>query len=135
VKGPSVGDLMTREVVSARESTSFKELVRLLLEHRISGVPVVDADGVLVGIVTEVDLLKVEGDEGGYGGMLEWIVHPKRMADAHGAAEGLTAGDLMTPKVVTVRPEASLHEAAVTLLRADVKRLPVVRAAAVHALR
>ncbi len=60
-----VADVMTREVVGAHPDTPFKELARLMYEHRVSGVPVTDADGGgrLVGIVTEADLLVTEAEE------------------------------------------------------------------------
>jgi CBS-domain-containing membrane protein len=54
---PTVRDVMTRDVVTVDALAQFKEVVRLMQEHRVSALPVVDADGVLVGIVSEGDLI------------------------------------------------------------------------------
>lgn len=122
-----VRDVMTTEVVSVREDTPFKEIARTMHEHRVSGVPVLDRDGRLRGIVTEADLLAVEQDEPrGRRTFLEWLVHPAGLVEIERRTEGLTAGDLMTRNVVTVRPDTSVREAVKTLLQAKVKRLPVV---------
>ena len=54
----SVGEVMTREVVEARRETPFKDVARLLDEHRISGLPVVDHDDKVVGVISESDLIR-----------------------------------------------------------------------------
>lgn len=94
-----VGGLMTDDVVSAVPTTSFREVAKLLAEHDISGVPVVDEDDHVVGVVSESDLL---------------------------ARHELTALDLMTTPAVTVHAEETVADAARLMVRSGVERLPVI---------
>jgi CBS-domain-containing membrane protein len=135
VREYKVEDVMTREVVAARPDTPFKDLVRLLYEHRVSGVPVIDASSDrLVGIVTETDLLGTEEAEsaagaetGGRGrSLLEWLVHPRRLAAVQRRAADLSAQDVMHRDVITAVPGMRVRDAVHAMLRAGVKRLPVV---------
>ncbi|MFE0464372.1 CBS domain-containing protein [Kitasatospora sp. NPDC058965] len=112
---------MTRQVVSVRPGTPFKELVRLMLENEINSVPVVDEQGRPVGLVSEADLVHrvaVRPDPHG--------PTPGQPAEGDGRAAALTAGGLMSTPVVTARGDWSIPEAARTMERAGVKRLPVV---------
>ena len=119
-----VSDVMTREVVSVHEGTSFKDVVAMLEKYRVSAVPVVDAESKVVGIVSESDLLAkvVAGSEpkarvrGGHSTRVE----TRRKSKAE------TAGDLMHSPAVTIRPEVSVVHAARTAAIAHVRRLPVV---------
>jgi CBS-domain-containing membrane protein len=130
VREHKVEDVMTAEVVTAQQDTPFKELVRLMHEHRVSGVPVVDGRDKLVGIVTEADLLVAEEAQAAPGGrgrsLLEWFVHPGRLAAVQDRAEDLRARDVMTGDVVSATPGMRVHDAVKALLDAGVKRLPVV---------
>lgn len=120
-----VREVMTTDVVTVPDSASFKEIVRLLHEHRISALPVVDADGRIVGIVSEADLLLKEEYEPrpeGKGGL---IAFGRKRLERRKAA-GLVARQLMTEPVVTVSPEATVREAARLMHARRVKRLPVV---------
>ena len=125
-----VEDVMTREVVTATRATSFKELTRLLSGNRISGIPVVNDDGLLIGIVTESDLLRTEREREPQrrNRFLEWFIDRKRLAEIERLAADLRAGDLMTSEVVTVGPDTPVREAVTRLLKAGIKRLPVVDA-------
>ena len=120
-----VGDVMTRAVVSAIPDTPYKELVQLMSDHAVSGMPVLDDEGRLVGIVTEADLLLAEEGER-HSVLLRWLTHPKRLAALAHEAQGVLAGDIMTREVVTIGAHQTVHEAAKKLLEAQVKRLPVV---------
>jgi CBS domain-containing protein len=115
---------MTRSVVTVTPGARFQEILGLMAEHAISGVPVVDETGRLIGIVTEADLLLDGVADRGRPRALNWLLHPGRSEDAH--ARGHSAGDMMTSPVVTVRPMTSIWEAIRTLTDAGVKRLPVV---------
>jgi CBS domain-containing protein len=127
MRGMKVGDVMTREVVTAQEDTRFKDLVRFMYDHRVSGVPVVDGEFRLVGIVTEADLLLAEqGEHKHRSAFLEWFLHPTRLTALKREAEDVRAGDIMTRDVVTIRAHESVRDAARILLEAGVKRLPVV---------
>ncbi|MFD5325948.1 CBS domain-containing protein [Streptomyces sp. NPDC127092] len=99
MKHMKIGGLMTGDVVSAVPGTSFREIARLLAEHEISGVPVVDEDDHVVGVVSESDLL---------------------------AHRELTARALMTTPAVTVHAEETVADAARLMVRLGVERLPVV---------
>lgn len=120
-------DVMTTEVITVREDTSFKEIVELLLEHRVSGVPVVDRDGRLVGLVTEADLMSKEAFDVRHrrplAAVAELISGASRWS---GKASGLTAGAVMTSRVATASPGEDVRAAARRMLDLGVKRLPVV---------
>ena len=122
----TVGDVMTRRVVVAREDTPFKELARLMHEHRVSGLPVLGGDGTLVGIVTEADLLASTGSRPGTSAFLEWFVDRRRLAEIEARADDLRATDVMMRDVITVGTETPLRVAIAKLVEAGVKRLPVI---------
>lgn len=119
----NVAALMTTDVVTVGPGTVFKEVVERLHERRVSAVPVVDAEGRVVGVVSEADLLLKEERPGRRPG--------GPLVDPHGdSARALArnAAAMMTSPAVTVRPEATLTEAARLMHRRHVKRLPVVDA-------
>ena len=128
----NAAEVMTRQPVTARPDMSVRELARLLLRHRISAVPVVDAAGKLVGIVSEGDLVRrgeVIRDER-QSWWLEAIAEGERMAPELLAY--LRSGDrvvrqLMTREVVTVDEATPLSEVARLLERHGIKRVPVLR--------
>ncbi|MFG2331755.1 CBS domain-containing protein [Streptomyces sp. NPDC048604] len=99
MKHMKIGGLMTSNVISAVPAMSFREIAKLLAEHDISGVPVLDEDDHVVGVVSESDLL---------------------------ARHELTARELMTGPAVTVHAEESVADAARLMVRRGVERLPVV---------
>ncbi|MBW5480609.1 CBS domain-containing protein [Streptomyces bambusae] len=119
---------MTGEVVRARPDTSFKELVRMLTAHRISGLPVVDDDDKVMGVVSQTDLTRRQAGRGREGSVPRRMLRTlKRLADARStAAPALTAGELMTSPAVTVHPEQRVVDAARTMERRHIDRLPVV---------
>jgi CBS domain-containing protein len=119
----TVQDVMTRTVVVVNDSAPFKEVVRLMQESGVSALPVVDADGRLVGIVSEGDLiLKEDPNLEGEGHLFESRQHRTERQKA----AGLVATQLMTAPVITVAPGAALGEAARLMHHHAVKRLPVV---------
>jgi CBS-domain-containing membrane protein len=117
-----VKDVMTTQVVAVRSGATFKEMAAALRQYRVSGFPVIDEHEKVIGIVSEADLLAKEAltDPGVLTGVLPHEDVRK--------AEGLTAGDLMTPRAVTIRPEDSIEHAAQLMHFLHVKRLPVVDA-------
>lgn len=98
---PTVESVMTKEVVTARADTPFKELVALMSEHRVSGLPVVDAAGKPAGVVSEADTLAKQEYQGGTSPR-PLFAGRKRRARWHKAA-GLTAAELMTVPAVVIR--------------------------------
>ncbi|MGH2655567.1 MAG: CBS domain-containing protein [Actinomycetota bacterium] len=124
-----VQDVMTTEVLTAGEDSELKELAHLMHDGDVSGVPIVDEAGRLRGIVTEADLLRPQEEwepHPVHWGPLAWYVATPVAARVWEEARNLRARDVMTRQVVTVRPDARVAEAVRTLMRAGVKRLPVV---------
>jgi CBS domain-containing protein len=124
----TVRDVMTPRVVIAREETPFKELVRIMAENRVSGVPIVAGDPPrLAGIVTEADLLRVgTHEQAPRSASLELFIDRGRLEAIERPAEDVRARDIWTRDVVTVGPGVSVRAAARRMLHHGVKRLPVV---------
>ena len=124
----TVRDLMTPDVVTVRPTTTIKEVARLLVEHRISGMPVVDDGGRVVGVVSEGDVVVKEQDASPAGRRpLARIFGDSPGTRAELAkAQALTAGDAMTAPAITVAADALVGEAAATMTRRKVNRLPVI---------
>jgi CBS domain-containing protein len=122
-------DIMTTKVVTVAPETRVEEIARLLLERRISGVPVVDADGRLVGIVTEGDLMRRPdiGTERHRGWWLRLFGDERERAAEYARAHGSRADEVMTRSVVTVGEETTVDEIARLLEAHRIKRVPVVR--------
>ena len=123
----SVKDFMTRNVVTVRSDTPFKEIVDLLMEHGIGGLPVVDGDK-LVGIVTETDLLTKPAlaEEGRPVLSFLGALLGQRSHGWHKKASGMTAGELMTRHVITAGPLDAVDAVARRLVHRNIGRLPVV---------
>ncbi|WP_326574241.1 CBS domain-containing protein [Streptomyces sp. NBC_00487] len=119
-----VSDVMTHTVAAVGRGATFKEIVRLMQDWKISALPVIEGEGRVVGVVSEADLLPKEefrdSDPDRY-------TQLRRLGDL-AKAGGVTAEDVMTSPALTVRPDATLAQAARTMARAKVKRLPVVDA-------
>jgi CBS domain-containing protein len=126
----SVKDVMRREVPVASLSTPVAELARLMVDHRVPGVPIVE-DGELVGIVTEADLIQREADVDlpAVGTLLDAVI----VADAGTPFEdelrrvlATTAGQLMSSPVISIRDIATLSELATLMIRRRINPVPVV---------
>ena len=119
----TVSDVMTRTVVSVNAFAPFKDIVQRMQDYRVSAVPVVDEDDIVLGIVSEGDLiLKEDADLEGEPRFLDGA---RRRRDRSRAA-GRIASELMTAPAITIGPHAALGEAARLMHRHAVKRLPVV---------
>ena len=118
-----VVDLMAAEVISVRRATSLRDAARLMVEKEISGLPVTDEDGNLVGVVSEGDFLRKEVDRGD---LLGRGLLGALFDNRDSLAEAETVGEVMSEQVFTVSPDATLVEAARTMTTHAVKRLPVV---------
>ncbi|NXY95903.1 CBS domain-containing protein [Streptomyces sp. BR123] len=127
VRNRTVGEVMSSEVVQARPGTSFKELARLLTAHRISGLPVVDDDDKVMGVVSQTDLTRRQAAPGGAGhGPRRLVDALRRIVGGRPAAAARTAGELMSSPAVTVHPEQRVVDAARIMERRRIDRLPVV---------
>jgi CBS domain-containing protein len=121
-----VKELMSRDVVSVEPGTPLRRVAELLVEHEISGMPVRDEDGTVVGVVTEADILRKErGIELGRGGPLAWMVDGSDL-DRMRKVAARTAGEAMTSPPVTTSPWRTVAEAARLMLDHRVNRLPVL---------
>ena len=125
-----VGDIMTRDVIVVAPQTPVTEIGRVMWDHRISGVPVLDG-GRLVGIITELDLLARNANlhVPNYLRVLDVMIplgNPFKWDDDMRRALGTTAADIMTADVVTVESATDLAAAASTMLDRRVNPVPVV---------
>ncbi|MFE7750738.1 CBS domain-containing protein [Streptomyces sp. NPDC057428] len=117
-----IGELMTSEVVSVRGDAPFKEIVRVLSAHRVTAVPVVDAENRVIGVVSEGDLLRKTADQAAPGDL---PAVPALKAWERAKAEGIRAQELMSAPAVCARPEWTVVEAARLMEVQGVKRLVV----------
>jgi CBS-domain-containing membrane protein len=124
----TVGDVMTTSVLAVRPDTTLKEVANLLVEHRISGLPVVDEAGRVVGVVSEADLLVKEQEPGALArGPLDRIFgESQELRQQRAKAEARTAGEAMTAPAITVDASRTVHQAASLMIERRVNRLPVV---------
>lgn len=124
----NVSDIMTQEVISIDPEATVVEAARIMLEERISGLPVVNASRVLLGIVTEGDLLRrVElGTDQGCRPWLEFFPGSDRAAD-YVRSHARKVCDVMTRDVAVATEEMPLQDAVQLMEKRRVKRLPVVR--------
>jgi CBS domain-containing protein len=122
------GDVMTRDVATIRPECPVIDALRTMLERRISGLPVVDAAGSLVGILTEGDFLRrAELDTERKRPL--WLAHllsPGRLAGEYTAAHGRTVAQVMTTDVAAVGQDAPLAEVVGLMERRGIKRVPVI---------
>lgn len=120
--------IMTPRVVTVSADAPIADAAGLMLKKRISGLPVVDAAGKLVGIVSEGDFIR-RGEIGTRhrrSGWLEFFVGPGKLASEFVREEGRTVKDVMTPEPVTISEEATLEEIVQLMEQKGIKRLPVV---------
>jgi CBS domain-containing protein len=122
-----VKDVMTAHVVYAKRDATFKALAARMRELRISGFPVVNDAGKVIGVVSESDILSKEALDGGGGltGVLTVFLRHKEFDKA----DAVTAAELMTSPAVTVSPEDTIEHAAKLMYSRKLKRLPVVSTA------
>lgn len=128
-----VKEVMTQNVITVTVDDSVEKCANLLLESNISGLPVLDTKGKVVGMITEGDLIrrasriKAPGYLEILGGMI-YLGSPKKFVDEIMRAMSFSAGELMTQKLIAVDPENTLEEAATLMIKNEVSRLPVIDA-------
>jgi CBS domain-containing protein len=123
-----VGDIMTQPAITVQPETTIAEAARLMLQRHISGLPVVDAAGQVIGVVTEGDLLRraETGTEKRHRRWLEFMISPGRLAGEYAGAHARKVGDIMTDEVIFVSPDDPLDAAVRLMEQRRVKRLPVI---------
>jgi CBS domain-containing protein len=116
---------MTKDAITVRPETTLKDVARLLVEHGISGVPVVREDGTLSGIVSEEDLLfKERGTLDRSAGLFARLL--ENDAWARPRLEARTAAEAMGAPAITIEPWRRISAAAALMIDEHIKRLPVV---------
>ena len=125
----SASDVMTRNVTSIGRDAPIGDAIRLMLNHRISGLPVVDGSGKVVGMLTEGDLLRraETQTERQRPRWLELLLGPGRLADEYVRTHGRKVGEIMTEDVVSVAEDTPLAEIVQLMECRRIKRLPVLR--------
>ena len=124
----NASDVMTRTLLSVRPDATVAEAIRTMLDNRISGLPVIDEAGRLVGILTEGDLLRrgETGTERQRSRWLEILMGPGRLAGEYVRTHGRKIGEVMTRDVVSVTLDTPLKEVVELMERHRIKRVPVL---------
>ena len=127
----TVGEIMTKEVITVKKTTTIRELAALITKHRIGSAPVVDDLGNLIGIVTESDL--IEQDKSLHIptviSLFDWVIYlesDKKFEKELKKVTGQTVADIYTEQVETVAPTTPVNEVADLMSRKKIHTLPVV---------
>lgn len=127
----TVADVMTREPILARPEMPLNEAIKILADRRISGLPVVDENDLLVGVISETDLMWRESGvtPPAYIMVLDSVIYlenPSRYERELHKALGQTVGEVMSTEPVTIGPDKSVQEAAKLMHDRSIPRLPVL---------
>jgi CBS domain-containing protein len=122
-------DIMVSPVITAKPSSTVKEVAKLMLDRRISAVPVVDENGELAGIISEGDLMRRAeiGTQPRHSWWLQVLSGDDALANEYVKAHARKVADVMTRNVITASPDTPLHEIARLLERHSIKRVPIVK--------
>jgi len=122
-------DVMTQPVITVSPDTSIWEAIRVMLQHKISGLPVIDQSGALAGVITEGDFLRraETGTVRRRPRWIEFLIGPGKLAREYVHASGRRVEEVMTTEVYSVSEDTPLDEVASLMERHRIKRLPVVR--------
>ena len=123
---PRVRDVMTKSVVTVDRPTRYDEIVRLLTERRISGVPVLTMGRHVAGVVSEADLLAAEDIDARQAQMQAQAGTGRHLPWSRPRHWDHTAGGLMTSPAITINPDATIPRAARVMTTHHVRRLPVI---------
>jgi CBS domain-containing protein len=123
-------DLMTRDPVTLPQDTPLPQVARILAERGISGAPVTDAEGRLLGMVTESDLIRrlAAPEDGPRGWLADFLTPAARQAARYARTHGQTAADVMTTGLVTAEEDTPIGVIAKAFEERGIRRVPVVRA-------
>jgi CBS domain-containing protein len=122
-------EIMTRRVITVRSDSSLQEAIAAMLDHGISGLPVVDENGVPVGMLSESDLLRrTELDtERKRPRWLAFLLGPGKLAAEYTHAHGRIVADVMSEKLYSVAPDTPVQEVVLQMEQHHIKRLPVMQ--------
>lgn len=118
-------EIMSRDIITAKEDTDIHEAGRLLIKHKISGMPVIDNENHIVGMITEADLLTIAGIPRGHvfnDVVMKYVLN--KPTPHHRA--GKKVKDIMSSPVITVSPDTTVKKIAIILDEKRIKRVPVV---------
>lgn len=119
-----VNDVMSRDVIAISKYSDIDEAARLLSENRISGLPVVDKENLVIGVISEADILSVAGLKEGH--TFKDILRHVLGEPLPERKRGNIVGDIMTSPAITTRPDVDIRDVARVLDERRIKRLPVV---------
>jgi CBS domain-containing protein len=122
-------DVMMHHLICTRPEASISQAARLMLQNHISGLPVADAGGNLVGIVTEGDFLRRAeiGTDRRRPRWLEFLIGPGKLASEYTVSHGRKVAEVMSDEVRTITEDTPLDEIVRLMERHRIKRLPVLR--------
>jgi CBS domain-containing protein len=122
-------DVMVRDIVTVHPDTDVADAVKLLSEHDISALPVVDESGNLIGMLSEADLIHRSeiGTEKHRPWWQEAVTGASTLAEEFAKSHGKKVGEVMTDGVITVTEDTPLSEIAALFERKRIKRVPVVK--------
>jgi CBS-domain-containing membrane protein len=122
-------DVMVRDVVTVGPDADVAEAIRLLAEHDVSALPVVDTDGNIVGVISEADLIQREemSTEKHHPWWLEAFTPAATLAEEFAKSHGRRVSEVMSDHVVSASEDASLSEVAALLEKHRIKRVPILR--------
>lgn len=122
--------IMTKKVKTVSEDTTIREAAELMVRNKISGLPVLDSRGVLVGMVSEADLLNDEKRLAAIPRMALYGLHviPQELLEkSYNEGFSLKVKDVMTHKVITASPDTPVEEIADTMLKKRINRVPILK--------
>jgi CBS domain-containing protein len=127
----NASDIMTTDVITVQKDTSLKDLAKLLYDNHINGVPVVDADGLLIGIICESDLIRKDKKLHipTVVAIFDWVLYlerPKKIEKEIQRINATRVEDLYTKKVVTVDEKVPVDEIATIMEQKKISTIPVM---------
>ncbi|MCK4784171.1 MAG: CBS domain-containing protein [Desulfobacteraceae bacterium] len=127
----NASDIMTTDVITVKKDTSLKDLAKLLYESHINGVPVVDDDGLLIGIICESDLIRKDKKLHipTVVAIFDWVLYlesPKKIEKEIQRINATKVEDLYTKKVVTVDEKTPIDEIATIMEQKKIYTIPVM---------
>jgi CBS domain-containing protein len=122
-------EIMTRHVVTVGRDTPIAQAIRLMLDNRVSGLPVLDDDGKVVGIVTEGDLLRRSetGTERHRSRWREILMGPGRMASEYVRSHGRKVAEIMTRDLICATEDTAIEDIVELIERRHIKRVPILQ--------
>jgi CBS domain-containing protein len=122
-------DVMMRHLICTQPEASISQAARLMLQNHVSGLPVVDIGGNLVGVITEGDFLRraETGTDRRRPRWLEFLIGPGKLASEYTASHGCKVAEVMSDEVFTATEDTPLDEIVLLMEHRRIKRLPVLR--------